>query len=297
MTVTGVRVVVPASSANLGPGFDALGLALALYDTVEVRTTETAGLVVRAEGEGADSVPCDETHLVVRALRAAAEHLGLSLPGLELVCRNAIPHARGLGSSAAATVAGIAAGYALAERDLDEHALRLAGGFEGHADNAAASLYGGLVIAWSGSEGDDDYRAVRLEPHADIRPIVLVPAVESATKTTRGLLPEQVPHPDAAFVAGRAALAVHAFTADPALLFAATEDRLHQDYREPAWPETARLLAELRAAGVPAAVSGAGPSVLALPLAARLPEKIDLTGFTVLPLDIDRVGVRMHRRE
>lgn len=286
-----VRVVVPASSANLGPGFDALGLALALHDTVDVRVTGD-GLRVRVMGEGADAVPADERNLVVRALHAACDRLGLRPAGLDVVCRNAIPHSRGLGSSAAATVAGIAAGYALAGRDVDESALQLAGEFEGHADNAAASLFGGLVLAWQEAGG---YRAVRLAPHPDVRPIALVPAVTSETRTTRGLLPERVPHADAAFTAARAALAVHALTAQPRFLFAATEDRLHQDYRESAWPDTAKLIGRLRAAGIPAVVSGAGPTVLVLLGApdAGLPGQVDLTGFSPLPLDIDRTGVRV----
>jgi homoserine kinase len=289
-----VRVRVPASSANLGPGFDALGLALALYDTVDVRIADS-GLVVRASGEGADSVPTDETHLVVCAVRAACERLGFHPPGLVLNCDNAVPHARGLGSSAAAVVAGVAAAYALAGRPADASALQVAAEFEGHADNAAASLYGGLVVAW---RDGDRYHAVRLEPHADLRPIVFVPAEESATKVTRGLLPDRVPHADAAFSVGRSALAVHAVTAAPELLLAATEDRLHQSYREPAWPATSRLVDTLRAAGVPAMVSGAGPSVLALTTDGRLPDDVDtraLAGFSLLSLDIDRVGVSVRQ--
>ncbi|HEX5119163.1 MAG TPA: homoserine kinase [Pseudonocardiaceae bacterium] len=288
---TAVRVRVPASSANLGPGFDALGLALALYDTVDVRLAES-GLEVRATGQGADTVPTDETHLVVCALRAACERVGFHPPGLVLNCDNAVPHARGLGSSAAAVVAGVAAGFALAGRPVDEAALQVAAEFEGHADNAAASLLGGLVIAW---QDGGRYHAVRLEPHPDLRPVLLVPAGESATKTTRGLLPERVPHGDAAFVAGRSALAVHAMTAAPELLLAATEDRLHQSYREPAWPATSRMVDTLRAAGAPATVSGAGPSVLVLTTNGRLPDGVDTTGFSVLPLDIDRIGVRVTR--
>jgi homoserine kinase len=290
----GVRVRVPASSANLGSGFDTLGLALALYDTVEVRVVES-GLTVRATGQGADTVPTDETHLVVCALRAACERLNFHPPGLSLNCDNAVPHARGLGSSAAAVVAGVAAAYALAGRPVDASALQVAAEFEGHADNAAASLYGGLVIAW---RDGDRYDAVRLEPHPDLRSLLFIPAEESATKVTRGLLPERVPHVDAAFAAGRSALAVHAFTSAPALLLAATADRLHQRYREPAWPATSRLVDALRAARVPAAVSGAGPSVLALTTDGRLPDELDtaaLAGFSLLPLEIDRVGVHVRR--
>ena len=287
MSMGSVRVRVPASTANLGPGFDALGMALALYDTVEVAVTGS-GVRVEVTGEGADAVPTDETHLVVRALRAGLDALGMSLPGVFLRCHNAIPHARGLGSSAAAIVAGVAAAYGVAGKDLDSHALQVAAEFEGHADNAAASLYGGLVLAWS--EGSR-YRAVRLEPHSAIAPVVLVPATRSATSVTRGLLPGNVPHTDAAFNAGRCALAVHALTTEPGLLLPATEDRLHQDYREPAWPETMRMVRELRGNGVPATVSGAGPTVFALPSGGVLPSVVDTTGFTVLSLPVDRKGV------
>lgn len=287
--IRSVRVRVPASSANLGSGFDALGLALALYDTVDV-TVADEGLVVRATGQGADTVPTDETHLVVCALRATCDRLDVRPSGLVLNCDNAVPHARGLGSSAAAVVAGVAAGYALAGRPVDASALQIAAEFEGHADNAAASLYGGLVVAW---RDGDRYSAVRLEPHAGLRPVVLIPAEESATKVTRGLLPDKVPHADAAFAAGRSALAVHAITTAPELLLAATEDRLHQSYRQPAWPETSRLVDTLRGAGIPAAVSGAGPTVLTLTMDGTLPDDVDTTGFSVLPLEIDRTGVQV----
>lgn len=283
-----VRVRVPASTANLGSGYDALGLALALHDVVDVRVTES-GLAVRASGQGCDTVPTDETHLVVRALRAACDAFGVRPPGLDLSCANAIPHGRGLGSSAAAVVAGIAAGYALAGRPLDDDALRLAAGFEGHADNAAASLYGGLVIAWH----DGGFRAASLAPHPALRPVALVANEESPTHAMRGLLPASVPHADAAFAAGRAALAVHAVTSAPELLLPATDDRLHQGYRRPAWPATSLLVERLRAAGVAAAVSGAGPSVLALTTDGRLPDGVDLAGFSPVPLEIDRVGVRI----
>jgi homoserine kinase len=282
-----VRVRVPASTANLGPGFDALGMALGLYDTVEA-TAAGDGVRVEVTGEGAGAVPTDERHLVARALRAGVDALGVELPGVVLRCHNAIPHARGLGSSAAAIVAGVAAAYGLAGKEPDEHALQLAAEFEGHADNAAASLYGGLVLAWS--EGPR-YRAVRLEPHPGLAPVVLIPDTESATSVTRGLLPGNVPHHDAAFVAGRGALAVHALTTRPDLLLPATEDRLHQDYREPAWPDTMRMVRELRDNGVAATVSGAGPTVLALPSGGTLPSGVDTAGFRVCALPVDRTGV------
>jgi homoserine kinase len=285
--MTSVSVRVPASTANLGSGFDALGMALGLYDTVEVTVTSGRTEVV-VDGEGAGQVPADESHLVVRALRAAADALGVAVPGVLLHCRNAIPHARGLGSSAAAVVAGVAAAYGLAGKPLDDDALQLAAEFDGHADNAAASMYGGLVLAWS--EGTR-FRAVRLEPHPDVSPVVLVPDTCSATSVTRGLLPDNIPHKDAAFAAGRCALAVHALTNRPDLLLPATEDRLHQDYRASAWPDTMRMVRELRANGVPATVSGAGPTVFAVPAGGVLPAGLDTTGFSVRELRVAPTGV------
>lgn len=285
-----VRVRVPASTANLGSGFDALGMALALHDEVEIVVTG-GDVVVEVTGEGAGLVPTDETHLVVRALRAACDALDIALPGVTLRCRNAIPHARGLGSSAAAIVAGVVAAYGLVGKAPDDDALHIAAEFEGHADNAAASLYGGLVLAWSQDCGRGDrYRAVRLEPHPDLRPVVLFPDARSATSVTRGLLPGRVPHADAAFAAGRCALAVQAFTTRLDLLLPATEDRLHQDYRESAWPATMRLVRELRENGVPATVSGAGPAVFAATVDGVLPAAVDTRGHSVRALPVDRAG-------
>ncbi|MDQ3579810.1 MAG: homoserine kinase [Actinomycetota bacterium] len=285
-----VRVRVPASTANLGSGFDALGLALGLYDVIEVDEVDS-GLEVSVSGQGEGEVPLDESHLVVRALRAASDLIGYRPSGLVLRCVNTIPHSRGLGSSAAAIVGGIAAAYGLAGKALDDDALHLAAEFEGHADNVAASLFGGLVIAWA---QDGRFHATGLEPHPDLRPVAIVPAERSDTHVTRGLLPALVPHGDAAFTAGRAALAVHAITARPDLLVPALDDRLHQDYREQAWPSTVRVMRELRAEGIAAAVSGAGPTVLALTMDGALPSSVGLDGFTVLPLDVDRVGVTVN---
>jgi homoserine kinase len=289
-----VRVRVPASSANLGPGFDTLGLALGLYDEVEV-SIAADGVAVEVVGESAATVPADERHLVVRAMRRAWEVFGDAPPGLRLRCRNAIPHARGLGSSAAAAVAGAAAAAVLAGRDPElesEALLQLTAGMEGHADNAAASLLGGLVIAWdTGGNTSDRFHAVRLDVHCGIVPVALVADVESSTAITRGLLPDHVPLADAAFTGSRTALAVLAFTQRPELLMPATEDRLHQEYRRPAYPASAFLVDALRARGVPAVVSGAGPTVLALTADGALPAGPDLSGFTVLPLPVDRHGV------
>ncbi|MEU6642073.1 homoserine kinase [Saccharomonospora sp. NPDC046836] len=290
-----LTVTVPASTANLGPGFDAFGLALGLHDVVEVEVTDSGLKVEVIDAGGGDmaDVPTDERHLVVRALRRACRHLGIEVPGLHLRCHNAIPHSRGLGSSAAAAVAGIAAGYALAGQPTDETALQLAAEFEGHADNAAASLFGGFVIAWGVGER---FHAERLEPHAAIRPVVAVPAQRSSTHETRGLLPERVPLTDAAFSAGRAALAVHAVTSRPELLLTATEDRLHQDYRAPAYPDTMRLVRALREHGVAATVSGAGPTVLALTTTGILPPEVDVAPFEVTELPVDLTGVNVTAR-
>jgi homoserine kinase len=261
---TVVRVRVPATSANLGPGYDALGLALSLFDDVVVRVEGDGAppVTLHVEGEGETDLPRDASHLVVRALHATLEALGAPRPNLTLWCTNRIPHGRGLGSSAAAAVTGVLAGRALAGAGRDDGSeLAAAAALEGHPDNAAACLLGGLTIAWG--EGVD-VRAVRTEPSPGVRAVVLVPPGALSTETARGLLPASVPHGDAAHSAGRAALLVEALTRRPDLLLAATEDRLHQGYRAAAMPETAALLAELRAAGDAAVVSGAGPSVLVL---------------------------------
>lgn len=287
-----VRVRVPATSANLGPGFDTAGLALALHDDVVVRIADT-GLSIDVAGEGADKLPRTERHLVVSALRAAFDRLGGQPRGLEVVCANRIPHARGLGSSAAAIVAAIVAARALVlggdELLGADAALGLAAELEGHPDNVAACLRGGLTLAWMADGGP---HAVRLDPSPELAPVAFVPSSTSSTKKARGMLPELVPHADAAANAARAALLPLALSSHPALLMMATEDRLHQAYRAPAQPRTAALVEALRADGVPAVVSGAGPTVLALTtraqraaVAGRSPR-----GWTVLPLDVEPTG-------
>ncbi|MDI5968272.1 homoserine kinase [Streptomyces sp. SL13] len=259
-----VRVRTPATSANLGPGFDAFGLALGLYDDVVVRVADH-GLHVDIAGEGAQTLGRDEKHLVVRSLRTAFDLLGGQPRGLEVVCANRIPHGRGLGSSSAAICAGIIAARAVTiggPDKLDDAAmLELATEIEGHPDNVAACLLGGFTLAWT--EGGAA-RAIRMDPSAEVVPVVFVPANPVLTETARGLLPRAVPHADAAANAGRAALLVEALTRRPHLLLAATEDRLHQEYRAPAMPESVALVGRLRADGVPAVISGAGPTVLAL---------------------------------
>lgn len=309
-----VRVRVPATSANLGPGFDALGLALGLHDELEVRALGTAEVRVEVEGEGAGTVPDDETHLVVRALRAALDHVGAPQTGLHLVCRNRVPHGRGLGSSAAAVVAGVLAARGLvAEPDAldDDVALALATRLEGHPDNAAPALLGGLTVAWvddapagageGGAAVDGAVRAVRLAVHPDVAPVAIVPPGHLSTHAARGVLPAQVPHGDAAWQAGRSALLVEALGRRPDLLLAATGDRLHQDYRRGVMPASLALVDALRARGVAAVVSGAGPTVLALARRARdgatdadaaIAEAFGgvMAGWRVLPLPVDAAG-------
>ena len=310
---------VPATSANLGPGFDALGLALALYDEVEAEVT-AAGLTIEVSGEGADTAGAGERHLVVRAMRAAFGLSGGQPPGLAVRCVNTIPQGRGLGSSAGAVVAGLLAARALAGHAGSAPApsapvaasaglapgvgwpgpLALATELEGHPDNAAACLSGGLTIAWTSTGPGGGPRAVRLEPLPEIRPVLCVPAVSLATTAARQALPETIPHRDAAASAGRSALLIAALTKHPDMLFDATEDLLHEPYRKPLMPGSAGLIARLRAAGVAAVLSGAGPSVLAFTVAGRDPGPGKVgsiarqTGnWQVTPLEIDRQGATM----
>jgi homoserine kinase len=258
------RVRTPATSANLGPGFDALGLALTLYDDLSARIT-SEGYTVSVTGHGAGDLPTDAEHLVARAMLTTFDELGERPRGFAVECVNRIPQARGLGSSSAAIVGGVQLARALVRDGMtkvdDAAALRIAARLEGHPDNVAPCLLGGFTIAWTAASGAE---AVRLEPDAGVRPTVFVPGERGYTATARAALPPAVPHADAAFNAGRAALLVHALTGAPELLLPATEDRLHQGYRASAMPGTASLVAALRSVGVAAVVSGAGPSVLAL---------------------------------
>ncbi len=305
-----VRVRVPATSANLGPGFDALGLALGLYDEVEVRALGSPEVAVEVTGHGSADLPTGEDHLVVQAIRAALDDVGAPQVGLHLTCVNAIPHGRGLGSSAAAVVAGIlAARMLIGEPEAlgDTAAFRLASAFEGHPDNAAPAILGGATVAWTGVDGP---HATALPVHPDVVPVVLLPDVQVATRTARGVLPPMVPHADAAFTAGRAALLVQALCHRPELLWEATADRLHQDYRAQVMPGTWELVRGLREAGQAAVVSGAGPAVLVLErasdgdagaagrrelLGASAPDGTTASGWQVLTPGIATAGARAER--
>jgi homoserine kinase len=327
------RVRAPATSANLGPGFDALGLALALYDEVEARVMD-GGLAIEVSGEGGETAVTGEEHLVVRAMRAAFGAMGGQPPGIALRCVNAIPHGRGLGSSAAAVCCGLLAARALAGPGEpvaagdpappdgaalpDEAVFQLAAALEGHPDNVAACLAGGLTIAWSprpvpagaaapgpGTPADaaPGPRLLRIAVPTTLRAVVCVPSVPLATEAARQALPPAVPHAAAAANAARSALLVAALTGAPQVLFEATEDFLHQPYRADLMPETAGLLAALRREGAAAVVSGAGPAVLVLSFDGQPPSPGAVgsiagkmgTPWDVIPLRIDQQGAHVQQ--
>ncbi|KAA9111132.1 homoserine kinase [Microbacterium rhizomatis] len=265
-----VAVRVPATSANLGPGFDTLGLALSVYDELLVTALDDDRVEIEVTGQGADAVPLDASHLVVRSMAHAFASVGRRMPGVRLRAHNVIPHGRGLGSSGAAVVSGLLAAKGLLELGTDhtdgvelgdEALLRLATELEGHPDNVAPALFGGLTIAWMDETGPQHKK---LLVHRGVSPVVFVPEFTMSTSVARSLQPLQVPREDAVFNVSRSALLIAALIQSPELLLAATGDRLHQDYRAQAMPETDRLVRALRAQGFAAVISGAGPSVLVL---------------------------------
>ena len=265
-----VTVKVPATSANLGPGFDSFGVALERYDRVTARLCGN-DIHVSVSGEGADELPTDERHLIAATMLDTFGRLGHQPRGLELICENEIPQARGMGSSSAAIVAGILLARQLVQDGpalLDQAAvIRLAAEIEGHPDNVAPCVLGGFTIAWTQGAavlGPSGARALRIEDAKGVQPVIFVPVQRGYTAHARAVLPTSVPLVDAAFNAARTALLLRALTGTPELLFEATEDRLHQKYRAPAMPDTAKLVAALREMGIAAVVSGAGPSVLVL---------------------------------
>ena len=256
-----VHVSVPATSANLGPGFDALGLALALRN--EAWIEESDAVAVEVEGEGADRLGADPDNVVVRGARMAFEAAGRPFRGVRLRCRNRIPLARGLGSSAAAWVAGLAGANALLGDPIDRDGLlALAARAEGHPDNVAAALLGGLAVSCV-----DGARvlALSLPVAARIRWVALVPEAESSTRQARAVLPEAVPHRDAVFNVQRVSLLLAALGAGREDLIAAgMQDRLHQPYRARLfpWMETVQAAAG-RAGAAGCALSGAGSALIA----------------------------------
>ncbi|MGA8548421.1 MAG: homoserine kinase, partial [Mycobacterium sp.] len=282
--------VVAASSANLGPGFDSIGLALNVYDEIIVETTDS-GLIVEVDGEGAGELALGSGHLVVRAVESGLRAAGVSAPGLKVRCRNTIPHSRGLGSSAAAVVGGLAAvnglvGQAGSTLLSQDQLIQLASEFEGHPDNASASVLGGAVVSWTDRSSDQpSFSAVPLRLHPDIHLFPAIPEQRSSTAEARVLLPAQVSHDDARFNLSRTALLVVALTERPDLLIAATEDVLHQPQRAPTMPASAEYLRLLRRYRVAAVLSGAGPAVIALSTASQLPaealEYAAANGFVV----------------
>jgi len=303
-----VHVRVPATSANLGPGYDSLGLALALYDDIEVRAVASSGAHVEVTGQGAGELPDGEDHLVVRALRLALDHVGASQTGLHLTCTNRIPHGRGLGSSAAAVVAGIMAARSLVADPAaldDDVVLTLATALEGHPDNAAPAILGGATVAWcedaadvtedvagavpdggSGRPGRSPRpRAVRLTVHPDLAPVVVVAGTRLSTAHARSVLPAHVAHTDAAAQVARVALLVEALAHRPDLLLPATRDRLHQEYRRSVMPDSLALVDALRARGAAAVVSGAGPTVLVLARGLAAAAGAARTAGVVVPAD------------
>jgi homoserine kinase len=293
--VTGpVEVTVPATSANLGPGFDSLGLALGLRDVITAEAVDGTTLELSVQGMGEGEVPLDERHLVYRAMCRAFAEMGADVPGLRLHCHNRIPHGRGLGSSSAAIVAGICLARGLVAGGSllmdDDAVFSLAARMEGHPDNVAPAFYGGFTIARS--DGDSHAATVvSVDPRVQV--VVFVPPEPVETTIARGLLPATVPHADAAADAGRAALLVVALSRQPELLLPATEDFLHQRYREPAMPATLALVRDLRGEGVPAVVSGAGPTVLAFVDGSDQQEVLAKAppGWAVWALPVDTCGV------
>ncbi len=304
---TGTVVVeVPATSANLGPGFDSLGLALGMSDRIEARFVDGTDVTVEVVGEGAGRVATDATNLVANVVRTGLSTFDdtglLAGRGLLIRCINAVPQSRGLGSSAAAIVGGLAVAAQLAgvagsvtPADMVALATRL----EGHPDNVAAGVLGGATISWMQAAAVGPVgRATRFAVDGRVVPVLVVPPAEASTHRARVALPASVPHADAAFNAGRAALLVHALTAEPALLLDATDDRLHQQQRRQVYPTSMGLVEALRALRIPAAISGAGPAVIAFAtdgdgagLAARIADVVG-DSARVLVLPVADAGVR-----
>lgn len=289
-----VRVRVPATSANLGPAFDCAGLALGLHDELVAMASDDAAILIEVSGEGEATVSRDASHLVAVSMARMFDALGERPTGFVLRCTNAIPHGRGLGSSAAAIIGGLALARAMVQdgaQRLDDHALlQLAVSLESHPDNLAAALMGGFTIAWLDDAGQA--HAVRRDVDPSIGTVVLIPETAVLTTAARGALPASVPLSDAAYNAGRSALLVHAMTAEPALLFEATQDRLHQEPRRSVYGASMTVVDTLREAGIAAAISGAGPTVLAFANRAEV-APLAPEGWRVVELPVSEQGVQV----
>ena len=264
-----IQVQVPATSANLGPGFDCLGLALSMFDRYIAQVQDEPGFDVDVTGEGAENVARNDKNLVIKAMYKGFEFLGGKPRGIALRQLNVIPHGRGLGSSASAIVGGLSLARALVlggnERMSLEDMLVLANEMEGHPDNVAAAIFGGANIAWQDSHrGHMVAQSVHIEVDTRISALAFIPATSVATSKARKMLPESLLHADAVRNTSNAALLVHALEHRPDLLHTATADFLHQSYRQEAMPQSFALLTKLRNAGVAAFISGAGPTVLVL---------------------------------
>jgi homoserine kinase len=264
-----IQVQVPATSANLGPGFDSFGLAFGMYDRYVAQILDEGGLDIDVTGEGSDEVPRTDKNLLVKAINKGFDYLGGRPKGLAVRALNVIPHGRGLGSSASAIVGGLVLARSLVltgtDKMSDEALLNLATEMEGHPDNVAAALYGGATIAWQDIvKGKSVAHAVHLPVDPRIKVMAFIPASALATSKARKMLPESIPFADAQRNTSNAAIMTQALTIRPDLLFTATEDFLHQSYRQEAMPSSFALMTKLRAAGIAAFISGAGPTVLAL---------------------------------
>lgn len=292
---TMAQVSVPATSANLGPGFDTLGLALELRDRYAAQVLDDATFDVDVSGEGSDEIKKDKNNLVIKAMLHGFEHMGQKPKGIALRQLNVIPHGRGLGSSAAAIVGGLALARALVlggeQLMTTEEMIALGTELEGHPDNIAAAVLGSATIAWTEKSVG---RGVSIKVNPKIKALLFIPESHLATAKARKLLPETIPHQDAVLNASRAALLVHAIESRPDLLLEATEDLLHQNYRAEAMPKSMALVTKLRAAGVPAMISGAGPSVLVLhtldDLEVEAVIKVGAGSFTAQKLGISTHG-------
>lgn len=298
-----IEIEVPATSANLGPGYDAFGLALGVFDSLTLTIHDAPvdpSSCVSVMGESSATLPTDRSHLIMRVIGdvLAAEYpdapAGLG-ERLSLECINRIPHSRGLGSSAAAIVGGIALAGEVGEqtggkRMSRQRVLELASEIEGHPDNAAPAVYGGLTIALP-----DPARSWQI-PAATVSEVtVLVPDVRLDTDIARSLIPPSVEHEVAAENSARAALLIHGFTTDSSVLLEATDDRLHQEFRREAYPESMALVDALRANGVPAVVSGAGPTVLVLE--GSIPPSLIPETVNPIHTSIDLGGYRVNQKK